>query len=130
VSPDDRWLTGYLQDLRDAGDIVAMVVAETDPEKYANSPTGSLALERAVSNFGEAANRLHAECRQRGSGFEAQHPELELSDAIKTRAVLVHNYDGIDRHVLWKAATTDVARVTEEADVLVRGLAGSQGLQR
>jgi hypothetical protein len=29
VSPDDCWLTGYLEDLRDAGDVVAMVVAET-----------------------------------------------------------------------------------------------------
>jgi uncharacterized protein with HEPN domain len=115
VSPDDARLRDCLLDLRDAGDLVAMVVAETDRATYAHSPTGSLALERAVSDFGEAASRLHG----RHPGFEVQHPELEIGNAIKTRAVIVHNYDGIDRRLLWDTATGDVSRVTEQVGTLL-----------
>jgi uncharacterized protein with HEPN domain len=115
VSYDDARLRDCLLDLRDAGDLVAMVVAETDRAKYANSPTGSLALERAVGNFGEAASRLHG----RYPDFEVQHPGLEIGNAIRTRAVIVHNYDGIDRRLLWDTATGDVPRVTEQVETLL-----------
>lgn len=115
MNSDDARLRDCLLDLRDAGDLVAMVVAETDRATYAGSPTGSLALERAVSNFGEAASRLHG----RDPDFEAQHPELEIGKAIKTRAVIVHNYDGMDRRLLWDTATGDVPRVTEQVDRLL-----------
>lgn len=124
MSPGQRWLIDGLRDLRDAGDIVALVVADTDQSQYTTSPIGSLALERAVSNFGEAANRLHRQARDSEPDFEAQHPELELRRAIKTRAVIVHDYDGIDRHLLWDTATGAVARVTEQVNLLICELEG------
>ena len=130
MSPDHRWLTDGLRDLRDAGDIVALVVADTDQSQYTTSPIGSLALERAVSNFGEAANRLRTQARDLEPDFEAQHPELELRRAIKTRAVIVHDNDGIDRHLLWDTATGAVPRVTEQVDSLIRELEGAQGMER
>ena len=125
MSFDHRWLTDGLRDLRDAGDVVALVVANTDQTQYRTSVIGSLALERAVSNFGEAANRLHKQARDLEPDFEAQHPELELRRAIKTRAVIVHDYDGIDRHLLWDTATGAVARVTEQVDLLIHRLEGA-----
>lgn len=130
MSPDDRWLTDGLRDLRNAGDIVALVVADTDRSQYTTSPIGSLALERAVSNFGEAANRLHKQARDLEPDFEAQHPELELRRAIKTRAVIVHDYDGIDRHLLWDTATGAVPRVTKQVDSLIRELERADRAER
>ncbi len=121
MSPHDARLRDRLLDLRDAGELVALVVAETDLAVYAASPTGSLALERAVGNFGEAASRLHS----RHPGFEVQHPELEIGSAIKTRAVIVHNYDGIDRRLLWDTATCDVLRFTAQIETLLRELDGA-----
>ena len=47
MSCEDRQLTDGLRDLRDAGDVVALVVAGTDRSQCATSPIGSLALERA-----------------------------------------------------------------------------------
>ncbi|KAF0208907.1 MAG: hypothetical protein FD171_548 [Actinobacteria bacterium] len=122
MSSDDPRLRDGLLDLRDAGHLVAMVVAETDRATYAESPTGSLALERAVSNFGEAASRLHS----RNPDFEARHPELEIGNAIKTRAVIVHNYDGIDRRLLWDTAIADVPRVTGQVEALLGEYDGTQ----
>lgn len=130
MSPDDRWLTDGLRDLRDAGDIVALVVADTDRSQYTTSPIGSLALERAVGNFGEAANRLCKQARDLEPDFEAQHPELELRRAIKTRAVIVHDYDGIDRHLLWDTATGAVPRVTKQVDSLIRELERADRAER
>jgi uncharacterized protein with HEPN domain len=123
-------LTDGLRDLRDAGDVVALVVAGTDRSQYETSPIGSLALERAVGNFGEAANRLHKRARDLEPDFEAQHPELELRRAIKTRAVIVHDYDGIDRQLLWDTATGAVPRVTKQVDSLIRELERSEGAER
>lgn len=130
MSPDDRWLIDGLRDLRDAGNIVALVVADTDQSQYKSSPIGSLALERAVSNFGEAANRLHKLAGELEPDFEPRHPELELRRAIKARAVIVHDYDGIDRHLLWDTATGAVPRVTKQVDTLLREFEEDAGTQR
>jgi len=127
VSPGGRWLIDGLYDVRDAGEVVALVVADTDQSQYVDSPIGSLALERAVSNFGEAANRLSKQARDFNPGFEAQHPELELRRAIKTRAVIVHDYDGIDRHLLWDTATGAIPRVTKQVDSLILELERAEG---
>ena len=125
MNADDRRLIDGLRDLRDAGDIVALVVADTAQSQYLTSPIGSLALERALSNFGEAANRLYRQARDLEPDFETQHPELELRRAIKTRAVIVHDYDGIDRRLLWDTAIGAVPRVTQHADALIRELSGA-----
>jgi uncharacterized protein with HEPN domain len=129
VSRDGRWLIDGLRDLRDAGDIVALVVVDTDQSQYMTSPIGSLALERAVSNFGEAANRLHRQASDFEPDFEARHPELELRRAIKTRAVIVHDYDGVDRHLLWDTAINAVPRVTRQVDSMIREIEGVQTIE-
>lgn len=56
------------------------------------------AVLRNIQVLGEAANRLPQELR-------IEYPDIEWSKIIRSRNIVVHDYDGIDYSIVWKIVT-------------------------
>jgi len=65
-----------------------------------------------LSIIGEAASRLPVEFRQR-------HPEIEWTDIIGFRNIVVHAYFAVDWSIVWVAATQEAPELRRMvADIL------------
>ena len=59
------------------------------------------AAERQLEIIGEAAGKLSEE-------FAQKHPHLPLARARAMRNFIAHDYDDIDRNLVWEAVCTSV----------------------
>ena len=70
-------------------------------ELFLANPEKQYAIMHQLMVIGEAAKRLSPE-------FRAQHPQLPWTNIAGMRDKLIHDYDEIDPHQVWQAATRDV----------------------
>jgi uncharacterized protein with HEPN domain len=56
------------------------------------------AVLRNLEVLGEAANRLNLSIRN-------DHPEVEWNKIIRSRNVIIHDYDIVDYSIIWKICT-------------------------
>ena len=73
------------------------------------------AVERQLEILGEAANRL-------SSSFRVAHPEVDWSNVVGLRNVIIHQYDEIDYEVVWEIATEQVPLLLEQLQPLLSDL--------
>ena len=65
-----------------------------------------------IEIIGEAANNLTKE-------FRSRHPEVEWSDVIGMRHVLVHDYYNISPTLAWRTANNNIPVIKQQiADIL------------
>jgi uncharacterized protein with HEPN domain len=69
-----------------------------DYENFAIDTKTKYAVLRALEIIGEAANRLPKEVRQR-------YEEVEWRKIIRSRNLIIHEYEIVDYHVVWKIVT-------------------------
>ena len=74
------------------------------------------ALERTIQLIGEAANCLPAD-------FQQRYPDVEWSEIIGMRNILVHGYDIIRHEVLWDTATSDIPKLLKQLETILQPLA-------
>lgn len=72
-------------------------------------------VERQLEILGEAANRLRI-------GFQAAHPEVDWSNVVGLRNVIIHQYDEIDYEEIWGITTERVPLLLEQIQPLMSDL--------
>ena len=73
------------------------------------------AVERQLEILGEAANRLSL-------SFRVAHPEVDWSNVVGLRNVIIHQYDEIDYEVVWEIATERVPLLPGQLQPLLSDL--------
>lgn len=63
-------------------------------EELVNDEVLCRAVVRSIEIIGEAAKKVQLE-------FKAAHPHIEWKKMAATRDVLIHDYFGVDRDILW-----------------------------
>ena len=66
-----------------------------------------------VQVIGEAARNLSA-------SFRLRHPEVDWSEIVGTRNVLVHHYFGIDKDAVWRVVEQDLPELKRRATAILQ----------
>ena len=91
----------YLQDIREACDMIQGFVAGLDASAFLASELHKAAILQKLTVIGEAAARLsHA--------FREAHLQIEWRDIIAFRNIAVHAYFAVQWDIVWATATDDV----------------------
>ncbi len=109
----------YLEDIRDACDLIATFTKGLGPDEFRATPLVFHAVVRNLEIIGEAAKRLPEEARTR-------MPEIDWSGAAKFRDVIAHQYFGIDPDIVWDVVRTRIApmRAAAERELKARDVTG------
>ncbi len=94
----DRIYLDYVEDIRDAIEIVAEFIADMTYDQFAEDDKTAFAVIRAFEVMGEAAKEVPDAIRQRYTAI----PWREMAQMCDK---LIHHYFGVDRKVVWKTAT-------------------------
>ncbi|MEM6352806.1 MAG: HepT-like ribonuclease domain-containing protein [Cyanobacteria bacterium P01_D01_bin.14] len=70
------------------------------------------AVERQLEILGEAANRVTED-------FQAEYDDIDWSNVIGLRHVIIHQYDDIDYALLWEIVTEQVPLLLAQVEPLV-----------
>jgi uncharacterized protein with HEPN domain len=99
VSPREWRLR--VQDILDAISAIQAYTAGMDYAAFAQDRRTVDAVLRNITVIGEAANRIPGE-------IQADSPEIPWADMRDTRNVVVHEYFGVNRQILWDTTQTDL----------------------
>jgi uncharacterized protein with HEPN domain len=72
----------------------------------------ALAIVRALEVVGEASNRVSSESRTRAPG-------IPWANIVSLRHRIVHGYDMLNRDLIWRIVTSDLAPLIAELEKLV-----------
>jgi len=98
----DKTVGALLDILNHAADAERLLASRAEPTDRLDD----LACEAIIIHIGESATRTSIQ-------FRADHPELELNDAISIRHITAHGYDIVDYPTLWDTLQYDIPRVIQ-----------------
>lgn len=110
-----RDLRLYLNDIVSAAEKIRHYTDGMDQDQW---QADGLAYDAVMHNLmvvGEAAARLPGE-------FKARHPEVPWRRVTAFRNVVVHEYFGLNKDILWDAVTREVPELAAQ----VRGILAEQ----
>ena len=96
-----RGYADYLRDILTAIKDAQSFVASIDLDDFLASKEKQYAVIRALEIIGEAAAQVPAEVR-------ARHPAVPWREMVGMRNVVIHNYFGVDEHVIWRTVQDDL----------------------
>jgi len=96
--------TLYLGHIRDAIENIGSYTAGVDYKKFASNNMMVDAVVRQLEIIGEAANNL-------SSTFRRKHPDIPFRDIIDMRNVLIHDYAGVNAHIVWDTCQNDLPKL-------------------
>ncbi len=103
----------YLSHIRDAlKNILAYVSSE---EEFMRDKKTQDAVVRNLEIVGEAAKRL-------SESYRKQHPNVPWDSMTGMRDVLIHDYDEIDLHEVWKTIESDVRPALSAIETIIDNL--------
>jgi uncharacterized protein with HEPN domain len=91
----------YLQDIREACDMIHAFLEGMDAAAFLASELHKAATLQKLTVIGEAAARLSL-------GFREAHPQVEWRDIIAFRNIAVHAYFAVQWDIVWATAIDDV----------------------
>jgi len=97
----ERTYLDYLEDIRDAIDVVAEFIAGMTYEQFEEDAKTAFAVIRALEVLGEAAKNIPDSVRQ-------QYTAVPWREMAGMRDKLIHHYFGVNLEVVWKTATEDL----------------------
>lgn len=97
-----------------------MLDAITRIEKYAARGRKTFEDDELIQTWMRQNLQILGEAaRAMSSGFRDEHPEIEWSDAIGMRNILVHHYFGIDFDLLWSAIEDRLPELKRKIEVIL-----------
>jgi len=106
---DDRV---YLQHIRDAiGRILSYTANGRDA--FLATPQAQDAVIRNLEIIGEAVKHLSPELRQ-------QHPDIPWKQIAGMRDEMIHEYFGVDVHIVWKVVERHLPTLRQTIESLLR----------
>jgi uncharacterized protein with HEPN domain len=114
MPPDERTPATLLDMLRAAQLVVEWVQGRTHEDLVRDVFLRS-AVERQVQIIGEAARRLDV-------AFLDAYPNIPWDKIIKSRHILVHDYDDLDYEVIWRIVTVHLPELIPQLDAILAPL--------
>lgn len=96
-----RTLLDYLEDMRNSAQEVLDFTRGMTFEEFRQDRKTINAVIRSLEVLGEAAKRIPQDVR-------AKHPSIPWKDIAGMRDKLIHEYHGVDLHIVWKTVREDV----------------------
>ncbi len=90
-----------LHDIVAAGRLIRQFIAGMDRAAFLADPKTQSAVIHQLLIIGEATKRL-------SDAFRSMHPEIPWPKIARTRDMLIHHYEGVDLHEVWKIAHADI----------------------
>jgi uncharacterized protein with HEPN domain len=97
---DRERILDIMLDIREALDSLARSLVDCKEADFLSNDLLCDASAHKLTIVGEAAARMSDEIKDR-------HPQIEWRKAIALRNVLVHEYFGVDRPMVWEVAIVD-----------------------
>ena len=110
----------YLRDIVEAADHVARFLTGVDFPAFSESELLRSAVVQKLAVIGEAAARLPAT-------LHGAHTEVPWSRIVAFRNILILSYFGVDREVVWIAATKEAPALREQIAEIVKTEFGEPG---
>jgi len=103
----------YLTDMVEAAEAIARFLAGIDRETFLADELRQSAVIQKIEVIGEAAGKI-------GPDLRARYPEVNWSQIVGMRNILVHGYFSIKAVIVWQTATQAVPGLREQiAHILV-----------
>ncbi|MBI5306391.1 DUF86 domain-containing protein [Candidatus Wolfebacteria bacterium] len=105
----------YLKHILEAIENVEEYIKDLDFNLFSNDKKTIDAVVRELEIIGEAANNLSDE-------FKNNYPKIPFRDMIDMRNVLIHEYFGINKKVVWDTCEEDLPKLKEIIGKFLAGL--------
>jgi uncharacterized protein with HEPN domain len=103
-----------LRDILEALDSLEQIVAGTTESEFLSSDLHYYAVAQLLTVVGEAASRVSPELRERFA-------DVEWRNIVGLRNVLVHQYFGVLRPMVWEVATTEARTLRHQIVGMLEG---------
>jgi uncharacterized protein with HEPN domain len=104
-----------LHHILDAIKEIQSYTVNTDIDQFLNNSMMRFACVKQVEIIGEAANYITPETK-------ALFTDTEWSQIIGMRHILVHEYFGIDFHLIWQVVIKDLPELNEKVSTVIAGI--------
>ncbi len=84
-------------------------------DEFVADPKTKFAVLRLLSVIGEAANRLPKDIR-------SNHPDVEWGRIIRSRNLIIHDYEIIDYSVVWRIVSVHLASLKISLEKIIHSL--------
>lgn len=91
----------YFFDIAEAARLAVSYVEQTTREEFLSDTKSQDSVIRRLEIIGEAARRISEETRK-------AYPNLPWKEMIGMRNFLIHDYDDVDIHIVWKTVKKDL----------------------
>ncbi len=98
-----------LEDMREAGQRIALYTAGMTYKSFLNDPKTQDAVVRNLEILGEAAKNISPE-------LQAKHASIPWRGIAGTRGRLIHKYFGVDLDIVWQIITIDLPVLTKQIE--------------
>ena len=98
---EERNYQEYFNDIRDAIVKAQSFVAEMTFEEFSQDDKTAYAVVRALEIIGEATKKIPEDVRE-------QYPHIPWREMAGMRDKLIHDYFGVNLHVVWKTVQEDL----------------------
>ena len=91
----------YLGHIRDAIEKIDNYIEGASYNQFAFNSMMVDAVVRELEIIGEATSKLSSE-------FKCKHPDVPFRDIIDMRNVLIHDYAGVNKQIVWNTCQNDL----------------------
>lgn len=102
-----RYPLEYLRHIVDEIDYLGRASRDIDRADFLGDETLKRSFVRSLEIIGEAAKKLPAD-------FKDRHPDIEWKKIAGMRDRLIHDYFGVDYHIVWDVATNKLPALKQK----------------
>jgi uncharacterized protein with HEPN domain len=104
-----------MRHIRDAISEIQAYIKSTDFEEFTRDSMKKYATVKQLEIIGEAATHL-------SEGTREKYSEIEWREITGLRNILIHEYFGIDEHIVWEIITEDVPKLKDHVTEILKEL--------
>lgn len=112
----ERLEKDYFQDMKtEISNLMAFTKGIKTFEAFNRDQKTAYACLRSLEVIGEAAKCISSETK-------LKHPQVEWRKIAGARDVIVHNYSGVDLHVIWETIQTSIPALKTQVGSILKEL--------